>query len=148
MLDPSTTFILETVRREVGEFGKISVNDPYKMPHSYDNLRQGWGTPEGFESRSFVVEIADAQDPRLTREGVKHLADKLRFAAGSWIEGKLKENSHKLIGCVTPNVSVSTAAKSPALDDRRLTLFILVKVYVYPRLTPDVKAAGDGEILS
>ena len=144
----NTEYIYSRIVKYVGEFGGAnSVADPYQLPYSYSDLRTNFGTPPGFKLQAFAVEIKDANDSRLTEDGLKHIAYQLRDAADAWMVSQLKEDRYGLIGCVTPNIFVTVRPASAMEMDSRERLWIAIKVYVYPRLSPTVLTAAEGEAL-
>ena len=144
----NSAYVLKVITERVGRFGEYSAGDPYQPRDSFDTLRRGGGTPKGFRLQTFAVEIEDSQDPRLTLDGLNHIGYKLRLAAETWLAKELEKDRYGLIGSAIPDILVTTRPPSPVFAERdKERLWICVKVYVYPRLNPDILSAPEGEPL-
>ena len=128
---------------EIGTYGKSrqSCMDPYSGPVQNDDLVHGYGTPKGFEMRTFSVAVDDARDSRLTEKGIRHLARQLRREAFDWMVKEVKDRGEpNWLCCTTPQVTITTSP-TPAYDPLgKPKLYIGVKVYIYPRLQPTIQS--------
>jgi hypothetical protein len=119
--------------KRIGLVGEGSPGDPYNPFPPAQDLREGHGTPPGFEARVFSLSY-DHNDPRITGDGFNLIARALRANMTQWLREKC--HSHKNWACRTPKCFV-TEAWVP--EEVRTVITFRVEAYVYPPLEVEVE---------
>lgn len=146
----SGAFLAESISRTVGSPGDLGAcDDPYHLTLPCDDLLKGWGTPPGFELRTFYVEFK-RNDPRLTADGIILLGQKLRVAAFKWLRNQVTDCEGNITGkrlaCRNPRVFVTTHDGLTADPLMANYGYICVEVYAYDVLAPPILGAGPNEV--
>lgn len=120
----------------IGKIGEGSTGDPYQPWPPSDDLRPGWGTPKGFESRIFHLAL-DMCDPRLTSKGIERIGRRMRDYIDQWIREKCRNNENW--SCKTPRVWIDSR------EDRIKAMTVLnfcAEVYVYPPINIEIEGSS------
>lgn len=140
--DRNRAEILALVRKEIGIYEDCyRYSDPYRGQCPSDDLLRNKGLPKGSLLGTFWLKVPDERDPRLTVDGIKHLARKLRKAAFDWMEKEVRARSEQggsWMCSKTPDVLLHSTNATTRDPQATPSLWFQVRVYVCPRLSPEV----------